>query len=80
MRIDVSDSGIGIPAGDLERIFAPYYRARNTQRRNYGGLGMGLYISRSIVEHHGGRMWVESVEGQGTTVSFSLPQLPPAPV
>jgi signal transduction histidine kinase len=41
---------------------------------------MGLYISRSIVEHHGGRIWLESVEGQGTTVSFCLPMLPAMPV
>jgi PAS domain S-box-containing protein len=78
--VSVTDPGIGIPPDEWEQIFSPYFRGRNTQQRHFGGLGMGLYISRSIVEHHGGRIWVKSVEGEGTTITFSLPALPAMPV
>lgn len=78
--ISVADQGMGVPADDKERIFAPYYRARNINRRNLSGLGMGLYISRSVVERHGGRLWLESEEGQGATAFLSLPLLPDRPL
>jgi PAS domain S-box-containing protein len=72
----VCDQGIGLPAGSAERIFEPFGRARNATERNIPGLGLGLYISRQIVERHGGRLWAESGgEGRGTTFRLWLPTL-----
>jgi signal transduction histidine kinase len=69
-RISVRDTGSGIPAEMLEVIFQRFSQVmRNDQR----GLGLGLYISRSIVEAHGGRIWCESTQGQGSTFYFTLP-------
>lgn len=68
VEIVVEDSGIGLPPGFEEKVFEPYY----TTKPN--GLGMGLTISRSIVETHGGRLWAESREGEGATFRFTLPQ------
>ena len=64
----VQDSGTGIPAQDLPHIFERFYKDRDS-----GGSGLGLPIAKSLVEAHGGNIWAESQEGQGTTVSFSLP-------
>jgi signal transduction histidine kinase len=69
----VSDRGIGIPADELGQVFERFHRGRQVSSTNYGGLGLGLYISKQIVERHGGSIWVESKEGQGTTFYFSLP-------
>jgi len=69
----VRDSGIGIPDDELNQVFERFHRGRQVSSSNYGGLGLGLYIARQIVERHGGQIWVESVEGQGTTFTFSLP-------
>ena len=69
--ISVRDTGIGIPAHDLPRIFERFYKA--DRARSGGGTGLGLSIARHIVQGHGGRIWAESVEGQGSTFYFSLP-------
>jgi PAS domain S-box-containing protein len=70
----VRDQGIGIPAGAADMIFEPFERAANAERHSVPGMGLGLYICRSIVERHGGRIWAESPgEQQGTTVSVWLP-------
>ncbi len=69
--IKVNDTGVGIPADDLPRIFERFYKA--DRARSGGGTGLGLAIARHIVQAHGGRIWVESVEGQGSTFYFSLP-------
>ena len=69
----VRDRGIGIPTDELSQVFERFHRGRQVSSANYGGLGLGLYITRQIVERHGGQIWVESVEGQGTTFTFSLP-------
>jgi signal transduction histidine kinase len=69
----VSDRGIGIPPDELTQVFERFHRGRKVSSTNYGGLGLGLYITRQIIERHGGSIWVESVEGVGTTFSFSLP-------
>jgi PAS domain S-box-containing protein len=71
--LEVSDTGIGIPAGDLGRIFGAFFRASNADSQ-VSGTGLGLVVSRAIVERHGGRITVNSVEGVGTTVSVWLPQ------
>ena len=70
----VSDHGIGIPIGSTEVIFEPFGRAANAERRGLPGMGLGLYICRSTVERHGGRIWAESPgEMQGTTMNVWLP-------
>jgi signal transduction histidine kinase len=69
LHFTVRDSGAGIPADQLERIF-DRYRQLSKDRR---GLGLGLHISRQIVEAHGGRMWAESELGVGSVLHFVLP-------
>jgi two-component system phosphate regulon sensor histidine kinase PhoR len=69
--VSVRDSGVGIPADDLDRIFERFYKA--DRARSGGGTGLGLAIAKHIVQGHGGRLWAESVEGEGSTFSFSLP-------
>jgi two-component system phosphate regulon sensor histidine kinase PhoR len=68
--VSVKDTGVGIPEEDLPRIFERFYKA--DRARSGGGTGLGLAIARHIVEGHGGRVWAESVEGQGSTFYFSL--------
>jgi signal transduction histidine kinase len=69
----VSDTGIGIPADQLDSIFEEFRQADATVSRDFGGTGLGLSITRKLVELHGGRIWVESVPGKGSTFSFSIP-------
>ena len=71
--VSVADHGVGIPRQDLGRVFERFYKVDRARRRGPGGTGLGLAIARHIVEAHGGRIWVASVEGQGATFSFSLP-------
>jgi len=73
LTVSVQDFGIGIPKAHQEKVFEQFYRVTSDQERTYPGFGMGLYIAHQIIERHGGKMWVESVEGQGSTFSFSLP-------
>ena len=69
----VCDRGIGIPADELGQVFERFHRGRQVSSTNYGGLGLGLYITKQIVERHGGTIWVDSKEKSGTTFYFSLP-------
>jgi len=69
----VADEGIGIPAEDQARLFQRFYRVDSSLRRKTQGVGLGLYLCRSIIEAHGGRIWLRSEPGHGTTVFFSLP-------
>jgi two-component system phosphate regulon sensor histidine kinase PhoR len=69
--IAVADTGIGIPAGDVPRIFERFYKA--DRARSGGGSGLGLAIAKHIVHAHNGHIWVESIEGVGSTFSFTLP-------
>jgi signal transduction histidine kinase len=69
LRFCVSDTGAGIPEDSLEAIFERFWQVGRNDRR---GLGLGLYISKCIVEAHGGRIWAESTRGEGTTVCFSI--------
>jgi PAS domain S-box-containing protein len=69
----VCDRGIGIPNDELGQVFERFHRGRQVSSTNYGGLGLGLYITKQIVERHGGTIWVDSKERAGTTFFFSLP-------
>ena len=71
--IDVTDEGIGIPAGDLAQVFERFHRASNVDDRRFSGMGLGLFLCKGIVEQHGGRIWVESREGTGSTFHVVLP-------
>lgn len=73
--VNVSDSGIGISVEDTGHIFQKFYRVDNSQTRSVGGTGLGLYIVKQRVEAMGGRVWVESAFGDGSTFFFSLPRL-----
>ena len=72
--LEVYDTGIGIPRESLERIFERFYQVDSSLVRRYGGTGLGLAICKSIVEHHGGRIQVESVEQQGSRFIVKLPR------
>ena len=69
VRVEVVDRGPGIPAADRERLFHPFERGRSRAP----GTGLGLTIARGFVEAHGGKIWAESVEGQGSTFYFTIP-------
>jgi two-component system phosphate regulon sensor histidine kinase PhoR len=69
--LSVHDTGIGIPAEDLDRIFERFYKI--DRARSGGGTGLGLAIAKHIVQAHGGQIWAESWEGKGSTFYFSLP-------
>jgi signal transduction histidine kinase len=73
VRFSVTDTGPGIPSHQLEAVFERFWQARGEDRR---GLGLGLYISKGIVEAHGGRLWAESQPGEGSTFAFTLPGAP----
>ncbi len=69
--VSVVDDGMGVPAGKQNLLFVPFSQMQSAFRRD--GSGLGLYISRGIIESHGGKIWMNSQEGKGTTVSFSIP-------
>lgn len=73
--VSVSDTGAGIPKEDIAHLFEKFYRVDNTATRQVGGTGLGLFISRKIVELNNGRIWVESEVGKGSTFHIQLPRL-----
>ncbi len=73
MVIEVQDTGIGIAREERDRLFQPYSRL-NSDRQRHPGLGLGLALAKQVVELHGGKIWVESEPGKGSTFAFSLPQ------
>jgi signal transduction histidine kinase len=75
VRVDVSDTGIGLSPEDQAQLFTKFFRAHDRSPRAGGGTGLGLVITRLLVELHGGRITVSSAPGQGSTFSFSLPAL-----
>ncbi len=78
-EVRVRDTGVGIPAADLPRITERFYRVDKARSRELGGTGLGLAIVRHLVLAHGGELTIESQEGAGTTVRFTLPTKPPPP-
>ncbi|KIU24844.1 cell wall metabolism sensor histidine kinase WalK [Weissella cibaria] len=74
--LSITDQGLGIPKKDLGHIFDRFFRVDKARSRAQGGTGLGLAISKEIIERFGGRIWVESAEGQGSTFSISLPYEP----
>ncbi len=74
--VSVSDTGVGIPPEDLERIFERFEQGGTENGRRANGAGLGLSLSKEFVEMHGGRIWVESQVGKGSTFTFSLPLRP----
>jgi signal transduction histidine kinase len=79
-RIDVADSGIGIPARHVKQVFEPFFQVEQGDTRRYPGLGIGLSIVRNAVLAMDGEVGIESVEGKGTTAFILLPVSRPAPV
>jgi signal transduction histidine kinase len=73
VEVSVRDTGSGIAAEDLPYVFERFYRADKSRSRATGGAGLGLAIARQLVEAHGGRIWVESTEREGSTFTFALP-------
>lgn len=73
VTLSVSDEGIGIPANQLRQVLEGFVRGQNLAGRDPGGLGLGLYISHEVIRRHDGRLWLESMEGKGTTVYIELP-------
>jgi signal transduction histidine kinase/DNA-binding response OmpR family regulator len=78
VTVSVKDYGRGIAQRDLSRLFQRFAQLDSSTTRKAGGTGLGLVISKGIVEQHGGKIWVESALGKGSTFSFSLPRLRPA--
>ena len=74
--VNITDQGIGINPVYLDHIFERFYRLRNSASRQYSGIGLGLYVTRAIIERHGGRIWVTNNQGVGCTFSFTLPRTP----
>lgn len=72
LKVAVADHGIGIPEDQQEAIFSKFFRARNALKMETDGSGLGLFIVKSIIEKHGGRIWFESEENKGTTFYFTL--------
>lgn len=73
VQVDVTDTGVGIPADDLPKMFSRFFRSNNALKDEVDGTGLGLSIARSFVELHGGEIWVVSEQDRGSTFSFTLP-------
>jgi len=72
-RVFVVDTGIGIPAGEIDRVFERFYQVESHLTRKHGGMGLGLPIAKAMVEMHSGQIWCESREGMGSLFCFMIP-------
>ncbi|REB08138.1 cell wall metabolism sensor histidine kinase WalK [Sporosarcina sp. BI001-red] len=73
IRVSISDEGLGIPAANVNRIFDRFFRSDKARSRAMGGTGLGLAIAKEMISAHGGKIWAHSVEGEGTSIFFTLP-------
>jgi signal transduction histidine kinase len=73
IQISVKDRGIGIPEDEKQRIFDQFIQVQQGSSRSFQGAGLGLFICRSFVELHGGKIWVDSTIGEGSTFHFTIP-------
>lgn len=73
ITVSVADQGMGVPKGNVDKIFNRFYRVDKARTRKLGGTGLGLAIAKEMVEAHGGKIWARSIENKGTTVFFTLP-------
>lgn len=74
VQLEVSDTGMGIPSDEMQSLFTRFFRSSTATRQAVKGVGLGLTITRSIVEAHGGELTAASVEGEGTTFTMLLPR------
>jgi signal transduction histidine kinase len=79
VEVRVRDTGIGIPAAARDKIFDAFYQIDNSTTRAHEGPGLGLALVRHFVEAHGGKVWVEANEPQGSVFVVRLPSVPPPP-
>ena len=77
VQVSVKDNGVGIPASDLPHVFDRFFQVESHLTRKHTGMGLGLSVAKTMIELHGGRIWVESIEGKGSTFTFLLPLRPP---
>ena len=73
VQISVKDSGVGVPEGQEDRLFSKFFRGSNVIKMQTEGTGLGLFITKNIIVRHGGKIWVETEEGKGTTFNFTIP-------
>jgi signal transduction histidine kinase len=73
VQVDVADTGIGVPEQDRDKIFNRFYRTSQTLVSEQSGTGLGLAIVKSLIELHGGKVWLQSEVGKGSVFSFTLP-------
>jgi signal transduction histidine kinase len=73
IKVSVLDDGIGIPPKDLPRVFDRFFQVQSHLTRVHGGMGLGLSVTKAMIELHGGQIWVESIEGKGSNFSFLVP-------
>jgi signal transduction histidine kinase len=77
VHVSISDTGYGIPAGDIPRVTERFYKVKGHYARTAGGTGQGLVIAKRLLELHHATLQIDSMVGRGTTVSFDLPLAPP---
>ena len=73
VELSVEDNGVGIPEDQQERVFSKFFRGANVMRLDTEGSGLGLFITKNIIEAHGGKIWFESQKDRGTSFHFTLP-------
>jgi signal transduction histidine kinase len=74
--VEISDTGIGIPENEIDKVFDEFFRASNARKVERDGTGLGLSIAKQTIQRHGGNIWAESQEGKGTKIRFTLPKHP----
>jgi len=76
-QVSISDQGLGVSPELFDHIFERFYRVHNTATQQLSGIGLGLYVAKAIIDRHGGRIWLSSNQGMGSTFHFTLPLSPP---